>query len=65
MKSLGEKIEEPSLVQKILRSLPVRFNPKVSTIEELNDLKDLDFDQLLGTLTAYKIRIFKDKPTST
>jgi hypothetical protein len=33
MKELGEKIEEPSLVQKILRSLPNRFNPKVSSIE--------------------------------
>jgi hypothetical protein len=32
MKELGEKIEEASLVQKILRSLPDRFNPKVSAI---------------------------------
>jgi hypothetical protein len=64
MKALGEKIEEPSLVQKILRSLPDRFNPKVSTIEELNDLKTLEFDQLLGTLTTYEMRIVKDKPTS-
>jgi hypothetical protein len=64
MKSLGEKIEEPSLVQKILRSLPDRFNPKVSTIEELNDLKTLDFDQLLGTLTTYEMRIVKYKLTS-
>jgi hypothetical protein len=64
MKALGEKIEEPSLVQKILRSLPDRFNPKVSAIEELNDLKGLAFDQLLGTLTTYEMRIVKDKPTS-
>jgi hypothetical protein len=64
MKALGEKIEEPSLVQKILRSLPDRFNPKVSAIEELNDLKTLEFDQLLGTFTAYEMRIVKDKPTS-
>ena len=64
MKALGEKIEEPSLIQKILRSLADRFNPKVSTIEELNDLKDLDFDQLLGTLTAYEMRIGKDKSTT-
>jgi hypothetical protein len=64
MKALGEKIEEPSLVQKILRSLPDRFNLKVSAIEELNDLKTLEFDQLLGTLTAYEMRIVKDKPTS-
>ena len=50
MKALGETIGEP---QKILRSLPDRFNPKVSAIEELNDLKTLEFDQLLRTLTAY------------
>ena len=64
MKALGETIREPSLVQKILRSLPDRFNPKVSAIEELNDLKALSFDQLLGTFTAYEMRIVKDKPTS-
>jgi hypothetical protein len=64
MKSVGEKIEEPSLVQKILRSLPDRFNPKVSTIEEINDLKALEFDQLIGALTAYEMRIVKDKPIS-
>jgi hypothetical protein len=33
MKGLGEKIEEVSLVQKILRSLPDRLNPKFSAIE--------------------------------
>jgi hypothetical protein len=64
MKALGEKIEEPSLVQNFLRSLPDRFNLKVSSIEELNDLKALAFDQLLGILTAYEMRIVKYKPTS-
>jgi hypothetical protein len=64
MKALGEKIEETSLVQKILRSLPNRFNPKVSAIEERNDLKTLEFDHLLGTFTAYEMRIVKDKSTS-
>jgi hypothetical protein len=38
-----------------------KFNPKVSTIEELNDLKTLSIDKLLGTLTAYEMRINKDK----
>ena len=33
MNSLGETIDEPSLVQKILRTLPDRFNLKVSAIE--------------------------------
>jgi hypothetical protein len=64
MKSIGEKFEDVVLVQKILRSLPDRFNPKVSAIEELNDLNFFPFDQLLGTLTTYEMRIGKDKLTS-
>ena len=41
----------------MLRSFPDRFNPKVFAIEELNDLKTLPIDQLLGTpLTVF----FKD-----
>ena len=63
IKGLGEKIGEAPLVQNILRSLPNKFNPKVSAIEEMNDLKTLSIDQLLGTLTAYEMRISKDKPT--
>jgi hypothetical protein len=47
-----------------LRSLPNRFNPKVSAIEELNDLKSLPIEQLLGNLIAYEMRIGKDKYTS-
>jgi hypothetical protein len=61
MKGLGETFDDSLLVQKILRSLPDKFNPKVSAIEELNDLKTLSIDQLLGTLTSYEMRINKDK----
>jgi hypothetical protein len=64
MKGLGENFDDSLLVQKILRSLPDKFNPKVSTIEELNDLKTLSIDQLLGTLTAYEMRINKDKSST-
>jgi hypothetical protein len=61
MKGLGEEFDDSLLVQKILRSLPDKFNRKVSAIEELNDLKTLSIDQLLGTLIAYEMRINKDK----
>jgi hypothetical protein len=64
MKGLGETIDDTFLVRKILRSLPDRFNPKVSAIEELDDLKNLTMDQLLGTLTTYEMRIVKEKPTT-
>jgi hypothetical protein len=55
MKGLGEKIEDVSLVHKILRSLPERFNPKVFVIEELNDIKYHPIEKLLGTLISYEI----------
>jgi hypothetical protein len=38
-----------------------KFNPKVSAIKELDDLKTLSIDQLLGTLTTYEMRINKNK----
>jgi len=44
--------------------LPDKFNPKVSTIEELTDLKTMSIDQLLGTLIAYEMRINKDKSST-
>jgi hypothetical protein len=44
--------------------MPDKFNPKVSTIEELSDLKTMSIDQILGTLTAYEMRINKDKSST-
>jgi FtsZ-binding cell division protein ZapB len=64
MRGLGETIDDSLLVQKILRSLPERFNPKVSAIEEMSELKTLSLDQLLGTLTAYEMRISTDQNSS-
>ena len=64
MKGLGENIEEASLVLNSLIYFPNRFNPKVSAIEELNDLKTLLIDQLLGTLSSYEMSISKDKSTT-
>lgn len=46
---------------KILRSLPSRFNPKVSTLEELSYMDKLSMDMLHGTLTAYELRTTKYK----
>ena len=57
MKDLGEKMLESIIVQKILRSLPSRFNPKVSAIEETADWETLTMNQLLGNLTAYEMRL--------
>ena len=57
MKALGETIRECVIVQKILRSLPSSFNPKVSSIEETADWETLTMNQLLGNLIAYEMRL--------
>ena len=57
MKALGENIKETVIVQKILRSLPSRFNPKVYAIEETANWETLTMNQLLGNLTAYEMRL--------
>ena len=53
---LGEEIEESIIVQKVLRSLPMRFNPKISTLEERSDLNSIRMEELHGIFTAYEIR---------
>jgi hypothetical protein len=34
IKVLGVEVDEYVVVQKVLRSLPMRFDPKISTLEE-------------------------------
>ena len=44
MRSLGEKVENTTLVQKILISLPMRFDSKVLALEERQDLDKLSMN---------------------
>ena len=58
----GEKIEGSVIVQKILRSLPMRFDSKISAIEERSDLDTMTVDELHGTLIAYEMRTEQEDP---
>ena len=57
MKGLGETMEARLVVQKILRTLTSKYNPKVSAIEDREKLDDLKTEELQGILTAYEMRI--------
>jgi len=63
IRGLGEEMDETIIVQKMLRTLPSRFNPKIYAIEELKDLKMLTMDELHRILIAYEMRIEQDKTT--
>jgi hypothetical protein len=41
---LGEEVDESIIVQKVLRSLPMRFDPKISTLEERAYLDSISMD---------------------
>jgi hypothetical protein len=59
---LGEEIEEYVIVQKVLRSLPMRFNPKISALEERSDLNSISMDELHEIFTAYEMRTEQENP---
>jgi hypothetical protein len=46
---LGEEIKESVIVQKVLRYLPMIFDPKISTLEETLDINSISMDELHGS----------------
>jgi hypothetical protein len=56
MRGLGETIENGIIVKKVLRSLPARFDPKISSLEERTDIATLLMDELQRILTSYEMR---------
>jgi hypothetical protein len=56
IRGLGEEFDESIIVQKVLRSLIMRFDPKVSALEEIIDLDSISMDDLHGNFTAYEMR---------
>ena len=54
---LRENISDEKLVRKILRSLPKRFDMKVTAIEEAQDISSLKVDELIGSLQNFEITV--------
>ncbi|MQM09076.1 hypothetical protein Taro_041944 [Colocasia esculenta] len=54
---LGKTYEMGDMVRKILRSLPASWTPKVTAIEEANDLKRMSLEKLIGSLMAHEINM--------
>ncbi|MQM23183.1 hypothetical protein Taro_056246 [Colocasia esculenta] len=54
---LGKSYEMGDMVRKILRSLPASWTPKVTAIEEANDLKRMSLEKLIGSLMAHEINM--------
>ncbi|KAA0046626.1 gag-proteinase polyprotein [Cucumis melo var. makuwa] len=53
--ALREKLSNTNLVKKVLRTLPSRFNIKVTAIEEANDITTMKLDELFGSLRTFEL----------
>ena len=64
IKNYGDTIQEKKLVEKILWSLPKKFDHVVAATEESKDLSILSLYELMGSLEAYEGRMsrFSSQP---
>lgn len=57
MRIFGEEISDQKIVEKILRSLPPKFDHVVTAIEESKDLTTYSLNELMGSLLAHEERM--------
>ena len=55
--SLGETLNDDHKVRKIIRSLPKSWEVKATTINELNDAKEMDFNIFMGNLKTHEMEM--------
>ena len=57
IRSLGEELSKHKVVEKVLRSLPPKFDHVVSTIEESKDFIEYSLVELMGSLEFHQARV--------
>ncbi|KAL6324823.1 hypothetical protein AAG906_018350 [Vitis piasezkii] len=58
LESLGKTYTKVEKVMKILRSLPRKWETKVTAIQEAKDLTKLSLEELIGSLMTYEIELY-------
>ncbi|XP_048232873.1 uncharacterized protein LOC125370626 [Ricinus communis] len=64
IRALGEELTEQKIVEKVLRSLPPKFDHVVAAIEESKDLSDYSLVELMGSLESHEARLNRSTATS-
>ncbi|XP_047309535.1 uncharacterized protein LOC124912946 [Impatiens glandulifera] len=57
IRSLGEKVEEISVVKKFLRVVPQKYMQIVTVIEQFGDLKNMTVEEVVGRLKVHEERL--------
>ena len=57
LKKLGKEITDDESKEKVLRSLPAKWEPRVATLDLIK--KDYDFEGIIGQLATYELKFEK------
>ena len=55
LKGLGKGFSDFELVNKVLRSFPKSWDPKVTAIQEAKDINNFPLEELIGSLMTYEM----------
>jgi hypothetical protein len=50
-------------VKKILRSLPAKWRPKVTALQESKNLDEVTLESLISSLRSHEMELLADEPT--
>ncbi|KAD7116806.1 hypothetical protein E3N88_04074 [Mikania micrantha] len=56
-RSLGSSLEEEVMVRKFLNSMPPKYLPIVTSIEQYSEIENMAFEEVVGRLKAYEERV--------
>ena len=56
-------MKKKEVVDKVLRTLPLKYDSKVSTLEEQDNIENMTVAELHGILNAYEMRKWLNKPS--
>ncbi|KAH6777023.1 hypothetical protein C2S51_008335 [Perilla frutescens var. frutescens] len=63
--ALGSPISNENMVSKLLRTLPERFNMKISAIEEAHDVGTMSMSEAVSILLTFEMNLQNQKANST
>ena len=61
--ALGQVYSDARTMHKILRSLPEIFQTKITSLEDRKDLDNMKVEELVGSLTTYKLKLKPNRRT--
>ena len=60
IRGIGGEIKEKDIFEKVLRTMPMRYDSKVSSLEEWDDIKLMTVYELHGIFIAYEMRTWQN-----